>query len=129
MAKIIITGNKMDIVSTVKLEDIKTLERFRPGTLELYDTRKNQIFFKVGVTESGTGSINEFGVSFGGATEDGFAMVTMLIPFGIENNIEYVTETYGVGLLRLKTVETQAANEIVEVNEEIAAIQSCIVIE
>ena len=61
MAKIIIAGDAIVVKSDEKLEDIKTLEKYMPKALSLFeeeDGKKSEVF-RVGST-NGQGSINQF---------------------------------------------------------------------
>ena len=71
MAKIVIAGDAVVVKSELKLEDIKTIEKYNAKALTLMggDEGKEPIF-ALGTT-TGTGSINSVGASFGKADADG----------------------------------------------------------
>ena len=69
MAKIKTLGDAVVVVSTLKFEDIKFLEKYRKDALALKGGEDNkEIIFRVGA--SGTPSANEYGITFEGATRD-----------------------------------------------------------
>ena len=70
MAKVTVAGQAVVITSGVKLEDIKTIAKYRPDALVLKGGKDDkEEIFRVGVTE-GKGSINQYGASFGQETRD-----------------------------------------------------------
>lgn len=111
MAKITIAGDAVVITSTKTLEDIKTLEKYAPKALKLYETDEDgtkEEIFCVGSAPSG-GSLGTYGASFGGTTHDDakLATITLCIPSNVADAKEYVAEKYGVALLNLNKVEEQ----------------------
>ena len=109
MAKVVIAGDAVVVTSSKKLEDIKTLERYNPKSLSLYepyDNGKMVETFRVGSTE-GAGAIGKFGISFGSATHDenGYATVTMLLPDGVEDAVGYVADAIGYSVMKLNKIE------------------------
>ena len=70
MAKITIAGDAAVVTSAMKLEDIKTIEKYRPKELVLKGGEDGkEPIFAVGTT-NGAGNINAFGASFGDETRD-----------------------------------------------------------
>ena len=63
MAKITIAGDAVVITSAMKLEDIKTIEKYRAKALQLMGGENNkEVIFAMGTTR-GTGSISKYGAS------------------------------------------------------------------
>lgn len=124
MAKIIIAGDAMVVESSATLEQIKTLEKYRPEALCLYDENKN-VKFKVGTT-TGNGTINGYGASFGSNSKnaDPKASITMMMPAGTVDAQKYAEETIGAAILRLNEVEEQFAGALSEVTGELEAIRA-----
>ena len=83
--------------------------------------------FRVGI---GTSSLNDFGVSFGGVTNDEakLATATLPIPSDVEDAKEYVLDLAGLAIANLNKVEAGIANALVEINEERAAISESITV-
>lgn len=124
MAKIIIAGDAVVVESSATLEQIKTLEKYRPEALCLYDDNKN-VKFKVGTT-TGAGSINGYGASFGSNSKNASpkASITMMMPADTVNAQQYAEETIGVAILRLNEVEAQFQTALGEVTRELADIRA-----
>ena len=59
MAKIVIAGDAIVVTSAMKLEDIKTIEKYRPNALTLMGSEDGkEPIFAIGTTE-GCGNINQ----------------------------------------------------------------------
>lgn len=130
MAKITITGDAVVITSSQTLEDIRVLEKYRPKALCLFDVDENgqkEEAFKVCST-NGSGTINQYGASFGSATHDDQkrATITLTLPRGIDDATEYVAETIGAAILSLNRVEQQFAAALAGVADEKAAVMESI---
>src|SRR5574344_1183150 len=108
MAKIIIAGDAIVVKSDKKLEDIKTLEKYMPKALSLFeeeDGKKSEVF-RVGCT-TGQGSINQFGASFGSGAHagSGLATITLPVPDGVEDVVSYASDLIGTAIVRLNQIE------------------------
>lgn len=109
MAKITIAGDSIIVTSSKTLEALKTLEEHRPKALRLVETNddgKKEEIFRVATT-AGNGSINQYGASFASATHDAakFATITMPIPAGTEDAVEYACKLVGRAVVLLNRVE------------------------
>lgn len=132
MAKVLIAGDAMVITSSRTLEEIKTLEKYMPKALSLYEqdeTGKAVEVFKVGSTE-GAGNINKFGASFGSASHDGngYATITVIIPEGVEDAVAYASERVGYSVVKLNQVEEQFTNALSVVNAQKEEVLSNIIV-
>lgn len=108
MAKIVIAGDAVVVTSTLKMEDIKTIEKYRPNDLVLKGGEDGkEPIFALGTT-TGTGSINSVGASFGKADSDGKAVITMVMQ-GVptEKAKDWVADTLGAALMNLNTLEAK----------------------
>ena len=128
-AKISVKAGVAFVESAMKLSDVKKLAKYAPKPLSLMsDDGKNEVF-KVGIT-SGSGNVNTYGVSFGtGVTKDGNAVVTMMIPEGVDNQKAWVMDKVGSAILSLGKVEKQAAKSLESVAADLTAIESTITVE
>ncbi len=123
MAKATIIGNTVAIVSSAKLEDIQMLEKYSPKSLVLKEKDedgKSHEVFRIG-SGSGAGAISKYGVNFGAATNaEGFGVVTVQLPDGVDDPKEFVADKYGVALVNLNKVEEAipAAIEFCEADRE-----------
>ena len=115
-AKIYIMGAAAVLVSGVKLEDWKRVEKYAPEALEIAD-EKGEAAFRI-ATASGTGSANKYGIVWGSYTSDeGYATVTILLDEDVENKKEAVMDVTGEALLNLTEIE----REIPVILEKISA--------
>ena len=124
MAKIIITGRAVVITSAMKLADLKTIKKYRPNALTLFEGEgeAKEPVFAIGVGD-GFGNIGKFGAEFGHANADGFAQITMCCdPKEGADIKEYVAENVGVSILQLNKLEEQLPAVIREIEAEKASI-------
>lgn len=122
MANTKIVGNAVVITSTLKLEDIKKIEKSTRKdvlTLKGGEDGKTPIFM-VGTTDRGTGNINVCGAEFACASRDAdrFAQITLGVPADVADAKEYVVEKYGVALINLGKVEEAVPAVLTAINEE-----------
>ena len=120
MAKVVVAGEAVVITSSLKLEDIKNIAKYRPGELTLKGGENGkEPIFAIGVT-TGAGSINQNGASFGREASDGskLATITMIAEGQKPGNIkEWVADTLGGALVNLNALEAK----LPEVLDAIAA--------
>ena len=126
-ASVKILGAACVVESDYTLAQIKLLEKFRPSATALYkgDGQNKEMIFKVGTT-TGNGSINAFGASFGSASSNGKAAITMMIPDGVESPLAWAEEAIGVSILHLNKVEAQFGESIEDVAAEQEAVRAAI---
>lgn len=132
MAKITIAGDSVVITSSATLEQIKMLEKYNPKALRLVeknDDGEKEETFRVCST-SGRGSINAYGASFGSTTHDAekLATITMEIPAGTADAVNYVAEKFGAAIIALNKVEGQFAPAAAAVADEKAKVLAAITV-
>lgn len=129
MAKIKIAGDAMVIESAQTLENIKTLEKYRPKALTLLEEDGKTVMFKVGTT-TGKGNINTYGASFGSASKngEGKAVITLEIPASVTDAKAYAEETVGSAIINLNKVEAQFQAALADVEREKVAVRENIVV-
>lgn len=132
MAEIIIAGDAIVVTSAKTLEDIKTLEKYNPKALRLFETNddgKKEEVFCVGST-CGYGSINQYGASFGSVTHDDqkLATITMCVPRGTVDAVEYAAETIGMAVVMLNKVEEQFEEALAKVAADKATVRENITV-
>lgn len=120
MAKIVIAGDAVVVTSTLKMEDIKTIEKYRPNDLVLKGGEDGkEPIFRLGTT-TGAGSINSVGASFGREASDGsgLACITM-VKSGVPTDEvkEWTADTLGSAIINLNALEAK----LPEVLDAIAA--------
>ena len=131
MAKITIAGDSIVITSTKTLEAIKELEKYRPKALRLYETdedgNKTEVFR---VASGSTGVINNNGAVFASVTRDEqkLASLTITIPAGVTNAVDYAAEKVGKAIMMLNKVEAQFDAAIEAVTADKAAVLECITV-
>jgi len=126
MAQIKVAGGAAALVSTLKLEDIRLLEKHNPKALALYDGDKET--FRVSAGDAG--SVSKFGVCFASATRDaaGLAEITLPIPAGVTDVKEFAVEKIGAAVLQLNRVEAQATEALTGVKAELDRVRETVVI-
>lgn len=125
-AKVEISGASAVLVSEVKLDDWKRVEKYAPDMMKIVDEDGDPVF-KV-KTSDGSGSVNEYGVCFGSYTnEGGLATVTVLLDDDIEDKLVAVKEIMGSALLDLNEIEKEIPNVLKDITEKEAEIDKLIV--
>lgn len=134
MARIKVIGDTIVATSTLKLEDIKRVEKYDRQVLTVMGgEKKDTPVFVVGTT-TGKGGMNKYGVSFSGATHDDnkFAFVSMALPAGIsgaEAVKEYIADEFSVALAHLGTIEEAVPAALEQINTARDAVKAGIEIE
>lgn len=130
MAKITIAGDAVVVTSTLKLEDIKTVAKYRPDALVLKGGEDGkEPIFAVGVTE-GTGNINEYGASFGRESHgaEKLAIITMGIGDVVGDVKEYVADSLGRAVVNLGKLEAQLPAVLEAIAAEKTSVMANIVV-
>ena len=122
-----VIGNAMVVTSAQKLEDLKTVKKYRPEALTLYKEEKGEkeAIFKIGFTDKDGGSINKYGATFSQLTDaEGHARLTMT--FGPDLEQEDLVDELGPALLKLKQLEETLDAELAGIAEDKAAAAAAI---
>ena len=131
MAKIVIAGDAVVVTSSLKLEDIRTIEKYRPKELVLKGGEDGkEPIFAIGVTE-GCGNINEVGASFGREThdEEKLASITMCTGVGTTGDIkEWVADRIGGAIISLNKLEEKLPAVLEDIEAEKAEVMSNITV-
>ena len=127
MAKITIAGDAVVVTSALKLEDIKTIEKYRRDALVLKGGEDGkEPIFAIGTTD-GCGNINEVGASFGRETHDDekLAVITMCTGVGTSGDIkEWVADRIGRAIINLNKLEEKLPAVLEEIAAEKAEVMS-----
>jgi hypothetical protein len=117
MAKVTIAGNSYVITSAVAMADLETVKKYRPTALAITDPETKETLFKVGI---GSNSVTDFGISFGGVSNDEskLATATLPIPSDVEGAKEYVLDKAGLALANLNKVESGIADALKDIQTE-----------
>ena len=131
MAKISVMGDAVIIASAIKAEDIALIAKYRPKALALTEENNGveSVVFKIGLT-NGTGSVNKFGISFGGVARDGSGAATVTLPFSGSTDPEKVkdevADEYGTAIANLNAIEAGLPAVLAEIAEAKAAVVAAI---
>ena len=127
MAKVTIAGNSYVITSAVSMADLETVKKYRPSALAFADPETKETLFRVGI---GTSSMSDYGISFGGVSNDEakLATATLPIPADAENAKEYVLDKAGLALVNLEKVEGEIAETLEDIASERESIAGSITI-
>lgn len=128
MAKIKVMDKAIVVTAGVKLEDIKTIEKYRPSALTLTkgEGEKKEPVFKLGTKGS---SINQFGASFDHANAEGYAVLTMTTNYEGDKIKEFIADELGSAITHLNTLEAKLPGVLTEVKAERDAILANITVE
>lgn len=126
MAKIKVADKAVVVTAGVKLEDIKTIEKYRKSALTLMGGKEGkEPIFKLGV---GASSINKFGASFDHADSEGNAVLTMLTDYEGEKVKEYIADLLGEAMTNLNALEATLPAVLEAVKKEREAIMANITV-
>lgn len=123
--KIVILGAAAVLVSSVKLEDWKLVEKYMPEEMKIVNDEYDTLFqVTVG---PGPGSVTKEGVNWGTyVSEEGNATVTVLIDDEVEDKKAAVMEIMGSALIDLMDMEKELPDVIVKIREKMKVMESFI---
>ena len=121
MAKITIAGGSYVIASEISMADLETVKKYRPAALAITDPETKETLFKIG---TGANSVNDYGISFGGVSndEDRLALATLPIPAEVEDARAYVLDTAGLAVVNLNKIEESITSALAGIRAERDAI-------
>jgi len=127
MARVTIAGSSYVITSAVSMTDLETVKKYRPSALAIIDPETKETLFRVGI---GISSLNDYGVSFGGMSNDEakLATATLPIPTDVEDAKEYVLDRAGLALVNLEKVEAEIADTLDDIRNERKSIAESITV-
>lgn len=129
MSKIIVAGEAVVVTSSMKLEDLKTIAKYRPDALILKGGEDGkEPIFAVSTTK-GAGDINAYGACFGGETHDNekLATITMGVGAVVDADIEeYIADKLGSAITNLNKLEEKLPEVLAEIAGEKAAVLASI---
>ena len=128
MAKIIVAGQAVVVTSSISLEDLQKVEKYRPDALVLYkgEGAEKEPDFKIGLSD-GAGRIGKYGIEFGAESNDEqkLASVTMIMPEPADDVKEFISDAIGASVLKLSELEKivpEVLEEIEKEREEISRV-------
>ena len=126
MAKLSILGDAVVITSAIKLEDIRTIEKYNKAALTITEEVEGEKIPVFSVCTGTKGEINQFGATFATATrdEDKFAQITLCTcATNIVGDVkEWAADKFGKAIVRLNQLE----ETIPAVLEQIAADKAAV---
>lgn len=130
-ATAVVTGSALVITSSATPEQLKTMKKYRPQALKLFDgegSAKKEVFMvSIG---PGAGFISKDGAVFSERTnKHGKATITMDIPEDVADVKEWAADMLGVSILNLRKTEKQFAAMLADVQKEKEAVAAAIVVE
>lgn len=128
MAKITIAGKAVVVTSTLKLEDIKTVGKYRPKALSVYggEDGKEEVFaIKAGCNEN----FSKYGICFADETRDEkLATITMTTNYDGDDIDGFVADYFGAAIIYLNKLEETLPAVIEEIAAERASVMSNITV-
>ena len=130
-ATAVVTGSALVITSSATPEQLKTMKKYRPQALKLFDgegSAKKEVFMvSIG---PGAGFISKDGAVFSERTnKNGKATITMDIPEDVADVKEWAADMLGVSILNLRKTVKQFAAMLADVQKEKEAVAAAIVVE
>lgn len=120
-----VMGGVAVIESSMKLNDLKTIYKFRPKMLELKTADGKDVLYSVATLKSGAGSMNKVGACFGvNATAAGNATITLELPEDCADPKAYLEDKLGASILYLNKIEEAAADVLADITAERESIRS-----
>ena len=113
MAKIIVAGDAAVVTSALKLEDIKTVKKYRPEGLKLMGGKdgEEELFMIDSACPSEAGSINKYGAVFNGESPDGQGFATLTVSIlerpKDKDVKDYIADKLGGAMIKLNQLEEQ----------------------
>ncbi len=125
MAKITIAGDAVVVTSSMKLEDIKTIGKYRPKALTLFGGEDGkEPIFAICATSNGPGKLNAVGAEFGRETHDEAKLATITMSLdGVTGDIkEFVADKLGSAIMNLNALEAKLPAVLREIADQKAEV-------
>ena len=131
MAKVVIAGDAVVITSSMKLEDLLTIAKYRPDALVLKGGEDNkEVIFRVAANKKGVGEINKYGATFGSESHDEakLATITLGLCAGEGDFKEQVADMIGSAIIKLSDLEETLPEVLEQIAGEKAAVMETITV-
>ena len=131
MPKITVAGDAVVVTSAMKLEDLKTIAKYRPDALVLKggEDGKEPIFAIA--TATGYGEINKYGATFCSESNDDAKLATITLNLtgsDRENIKEFIADKLGCAFSNLKKLEEILPDVLSEIKADKEAVMNNITI-
>lgn len=123
--KISITGRAFALKSSLTVEQIATLMKYKPEALQLVNEKEDRVVFSLGY-KLGHDSLAAFGIQYGSASNDGtgYATFTGVIPADVADVKGYVADAVCKIAENLEALEAQALEAVKTVAESKAKVEA-----
>lgn len=131
MAKVVIAGDAVVITSSMKLEDLLTIAKYRPNALVLKGGEDNkETIFRISANKNGDGEINKYGATFGSEShdEEKLATITVFLNRADGDVKEQVADALGSALINLGALEETLPAVLEEIAAEKATVMDSITV-
>lgn len=131
MAKVVIAGDAVVVTSTMKLEDLLTIAKYRPDALTLKGGEDNkEVLFRISANKNGFGEINKYGATFGSESHDEakLATITLGLSAGAGDVKEQVADMIGSAIIKLSDLEETLPEVLEKIAAEKAAVMETITV-
>ena len=121
MAKITIAGNAVVITSSMKLDELATIKKYRPKAMRLMGGENNkEELFAIDVVAGCNGGLNSVGAVFGVATHDDAKKACITVELGaVQGDVkEFVADKFGEAIIHLNALEAKLPEVLKEINEQ-----------
>ena len=129
MSKISIVGNVAVITSTLQLETLKTIKKYRPKALTLMGGENNkEPIFCIEVGSKGNGELNGNGAYFTEHTRDDQKLACITVSLnGVEGDVkEYLADRFGEAMMHLNALEATLPTVLTDVKAQKDAVMAAI---
>lgn len=126
MAKMQIFGDSVVVTSSIDMDVLKNIRKYKPTQLKLVDKdTKDEVF---AVSTGITPSFSKHGIVFTGKNAAGKAIATLPLPAGMTDaeKVDFVKDHAGYGLLNLIKVEAAIQSASTELNTEFETMDAAI---
>lgn len=118
-----VLGTNFTVTSSLKLEDIKKIQKYAPEGLQLKNEDK-EVVFAIGASRCAV--INSNGVEFNAANEEGFAQASFQMPTETKDKVKFLEAHIGLTMLKLGEVEEVAAAALADLDAKFERIGGAI---
>lgn len=120
-------GEAAVLFSLIKLDQLKALLKYIPSAATLTDEETKEELFRIGIADSGLGTVNKYGISFSPTpSEDGDAQVTLTLPDEHGDIKDYLEDHYAEAILNLQKIESNLFTYLDQIDANRAAVRNAI---
>ncbi len=131
MAKVVIAGDAVVVTSSLKLDDLLTIAKYRPEALVLRGGEDNkEKLFCISANKRGIGEINKYGATFGSESHDDARLATITLSLSVteDDAKEVIADALGSALTNLSKIEATLPEVLEQIADEKAAVMETITV-